>query len=305
MQAILQESFNGIEDLKIRNVVEPKISPFTALVETKFTPVLPYDWRTELGELQAIRPVKLPFTIGYSFSGIVRGTGALASKSLIGKNVIGVSQSGTSQQFNRVLVSPILFTLPDNVSLAEGATIFGGADAALSAVRKIHAGSGDTVLITGASGGVGTYMIQFLKMRNVKVIALGHPQNKNFLLGIGADDFIDYTSDIDRHLQDHPEINKVLDTAGRPELLSTISQNLNNLQIISLSLPNFRTAKINQSFSFTQGPIMPSDYKKIIAQLANNELHAYIQEVFNFRDVIAAQNKSKNSHSSGRILLQY
>ncbi|MQS53038.1 zinc-binding dehydrogenase [Companilactobacillus mishanensis] len=305
MQAIIQESFNGIEDLKIKSINEPRVGPLSALIETKYTPVLPYDWRTETGELRNIRPVNLPITIGYSFSGVVKETGIMARKNLIGRKVIGVSQSGTSQQLNNILVSPFLFTLPDDVSLAEGATIIGGADAALSAVRKIHAESGDTVLITGSSGGVGTYMIQFLKMRNVHVIALGHPKNKDFLLNVGADEFIDYTSNLVNQLQAHPEIHKVLDTVGRPELLSTISQNLNELQIVSLSLPNFRVPKSNQSFSFTQGPIMPSDYKKVIQQLSNNELHAYIQEIFDFKDVIKAQNISKNSHSSGRILLKY
>ncbi|MQS89802.1 zinc-binding dehydrogenase [Companilactobacillus mishanensis] len=305
MQTIIQETFNGIDDLKIKNINEPKVGPFSALVETKYTPVLPYDWRTETGELRNIRPVKLPITIGYSLSGIVKDTGIMVGNKLIGRKVIGVSQSGTSQQINNVFISPFLFTLPDNVSSFEGATIIGGADAALSAVRKIHAESGDTILITGASGGVGTYMIQFLKMRNVHVIALGHPQNNDFLLKVGADEFIDYTANLVNQLQAHPEINKVLDTVGRPELLSTVSQNLNNLQIISLSLTNFSTAKSNQSFSFTQGPIMPNDYKKFIQQLSNNELHAYIQEIFDFKDVIKAQNESKNSHSSGRILLKY
>jgi NADPH:quinone reductase-like Zn-dependent oxidoreductase len=305
MQAIVQESFNGIEDLKIRTFDTPKVNPFSALIETKFTPVLPYDWMTEDGSLKSIRPVKLPITVGYSFSGTVKSVGAMAKRSLVGKNVIGFSPSGTSKQFNNIIVTPFLFPLPENVSLEAGATIIGGADAALNAVNASNVTKADTVLVTGASGGVGTYIIQFLKLQGIRTIVLGNPSNKDFLKEVGADEFIDYTQSVAEQLTKYPEINKVIDTVGSTQLLAPISNQFNQLKIVSLSLPRFMPSRPEQSFKFTQGALTPGKYKMILNLLDEGKLTAYIQDVYQYQDVIKAQQTSKTSHSSGRILLKY
>lgn len=85
MKAIIQKTYQGIDDLVIQEVADPRISPMSAIVQTKYTPVLPYDWMTEEGRLGDLRSIKLPMTIGYSFSGIVEKVGFLRDKNLIGR----------------------------------------------------------------------------------------------------------------------------------------------------------------------------------------------------------------------------
>lgn len=301
MQAIIQDSFNGISDLKIKEVSDPKASPLSAIIETKYTPVLPYDWRTESGELKNIRPVKLPIVIGYGFAGIVDNVGSLRNKSLIGKKVIGASLSGSASTIVDSRIPPILFPVPDNVELSDAATIIGGADTALGIIKKTNINSEDVVLITGASGGIGTYLIQLLKLRGVKVIAVGHSSNVEFLKMTGADVVIDYTGDVNEQLLDNLDITQVIDTAGNVRILDEVSSVFTDLPIISIAMNYFNSNK----FSFIQPNILPKDYMKLLNMLSVGELHAYIQEVFDFRDVVEAQTLSKDSHSQGRILLKW
>lgn len=71
MKQIIQTNYSGIDGLKIVDKPKPAVSPLSALVQVKYTPVLPYDWMTEEGKLKQMRPVKLPLTVGYAFAGVV------------------------------------------------------------------------------------------------------------------------------------------------------------------------------------------------------------------------------------------
>ncbi|MFC6322175.1 zinc-binding dehydrogenase [Companilactobacillus baiquanensis] len=297
MQAIIQDSFNGIEDLKIKEIADPKISPLSVLVETKYTPVLPYDWRTESGELQNIRPLRLPIIIGYGFGGIVKNVGSLRSSKLIGQKVIGASMSGSNSALIDSKIPPLLFKVPDKVDLSKATTIIGGADAALGIINKLQVKANEKILITGSSGGIGTYLIQLLKLKNVQVVALGHSSNLEFLKKIGADQVIDYSSNVLKQLLNHKDITQIVDTAG----------NINLLKIISEVFPDRRIFSIaNDQFGqFIQPRIFPKDYENLLNMLSSGQLQAYIQNIFNFRDVRTAQALSKNHHSQGRILLSY
>ncbi|KRK63559.1 hypothetical protein FC72_GL001466 [Companilactobacillus tucceti DSM 20183] len=297
MEAIIQDSYNGIDDLKIKEVEEPKLSPFSALVETKYTPVLPYDWRTETGELQMIRPVKLPIVIGYGFGGIVKSVGSLRNNNLVGQKVIGASISGSNSTLVDSKMPPLLFKVPEGVDLAAATSIIGGADAALGIINKLHLDTTDKVLITGASGGIGTYLIQLLRLRHIKVIAMGHTSNLKFLKKVGADEVIDYTENISEQLLYHNDITQVVDTAGNIKLLEAISEINSSKNIVSIATNRFS--------NFIHPNIFPSDYEKLLRMLLKGELHAYIQDVFSYKDVRMAQSISQKHHSQGRILLSY
>ncbi|BDZ30829.1 zinc-binding dehydrogenase [Lactiplantibacillus sp. WILCCON 0030] len=305
MKTIQQVSYQGSQDLRIQSVKEPTLTPLSAIVRTKFTPVLPYDWLTEEGKLQQIRPVQLPITIGYGFAGIVERVGLLRDKNLIGKRVIGTNPAGANSELINSMLPPLLFEVPANVSLAAAATIIGGADAAYYAVRKINATSHDTVLITGASGGVGVYLIQFLKRIGATVIALGHSTNRDFLSQLGADYVINYENDLSIQLKELPTVNKVIDTVGSLTLLNQITTHFNELQLLSLSRPHYSPARPTQKFYFGQGNIGLNDYKRILTLLETKQLISVIQQVFDYQAVIQAQLASKNQHSHGRILLSY
>lgn len=297
MQAIIQDSFNGIEDLKIKEIADPKISPLSVLVETKYTPVLPYDWRTESGELQNIRPLRLPIIIGYGFGGIVKNVGSLRNIKLIGQKVIGASMSGSNSALIDSKIPPLLFKVPDKVDLSKATTIIGGADTALGIINKLQVKANEKILITGASGGIGTYLIQLLKLKNVQVVALGHSSNLEFLKKVGADQVIDYSSNVLKQLLNHKDITKIVDTAGNINLLKIISEVLPDGRIVSIA-----TDKFGQ---FIHPHIFPKDYENLLNMLSSGQLQAYIQNIFNFRDVRTAQALSKNHHSQGRILLSY
>lgn len=147
MQGIIQQNYQGIEALQIKSIEEGPLTPLSVMIRNKFVPVLPYDWQTESGALTEIRPIQLPIVIGYGFGGIVEQVGRLRHSSLIGQRVIGMQPNGSAQEVINNKIPPLLFKVPDQVTLADATTLVGGADAALHAIKVLQIQSTDTVLV--------------------------------------------------------------------------------------------------------------------------------------------------------------
>lgn len=305
MKAVIQNDYSGVAGLQIKNIDEGKASPLSAVIENKYVPVLPYDWMTEYGQLRGMRSVKLPMIIGYGFGGVVSKVGMLRDKHLVGKKVIGANPSGSAQEVINSQLPPLLFEVPDNVALADATTLIGGADAAQHAVDMLRINSNDVVLLTGASGGVGTYVIQLLKLKGVKVIALANEENMDFVKSVGAGITLNYQEDLITQFTGIESPNKVIDTVGNTTLLNTICGYFDTLSILSLSITNFSVSKSNQNFQFSNGSIGIDGYKRLLQLMADNKIHAYIQKIFPYSDVKNAHLVSKNEHSRGRILLEF
>lgn len=305
MKAIIQTDYTGISGLQIVERPAPKLTPMTALIQTKYTPVLPYGFLTEEGKLKNIRPVNLPITVGYGFTGIVTAVGSLRSPSLVGQAVLGASPSGAAQEIIANNIPPILFNTPDNVDLDEAATIIGGADAALMATNGLKVNANDTVLVTGASGGVGTYLIQLLKLRGAHIIAMTSPGNIGFVRQLGADEIVDYTAPLEPQLSNTSQPTKIVATVGSTNLLTELPSQLGSYEMLSLSTQWFPHEKSGQSFRFSNNTIGLHGYKLLLKMLSDGTLKAHVKATYLFDQVATAQNKIKQGHIQGRTLLKF
>lgn len=106
---------------------------------------------------------------------------------------------------------------PANLDFAEAAVVPVSAATALQALRAGHLAAGQRVLITGASGGVGSYAVQLAKALGAEVTAVAGPAKQDLVLGLGADRAIDYTRE-DFADQRH-RYDLVVDIAGNPDLV--------------------------------------------------------------------------------------
>jgi len=304
IQAIQQQSYQGIDDLQLTTRPVPKLNPLAVRIETRYTPVMPYDILTETGQLQQIRPVKLPMVLGYGFGGIVREVGRLRQPSLLNQPVIGIQPSGSHQEQLLSTLPPLLFRVPQGVSLAAATTLIGGADAAYFAFKKSRLQAGDTVLITGASGSVGTYLIQLAHLFGVHTVAVGHTSRHDLLAQLGAEQIIDYDRPLIDQANSLTTVTQVIDLAGATTLLDRLTPYLGPIRIWSLVQPHYRP-RSQQAFTFISGAIMPNDYQWLLRQLAQQKLTAVIQEQHPFTAVKTAQHHLLDQHSAGRILLTY
>ncbi|WP_412989392.1 NADP-dependent oxidoreductase [Pediococcus siamensis] len=307
MKRIIQENFGGIEGLQIRTVPKPRVTPFSALIKTSYVPILPWDWKGEAGELQAIHPVRLPTTIGYSFSGIVEEVGALRNQKLVGQAVFGANPGGTASEWINSQTPPIIFPVPQGVSLAAAATIIGGADTAWHAINEVlQVNPQDRVLILGASGGVGQFLVQLAKRQQAVVVATASQVSQGFVERLGADEVLAYDDvNFEKRLRALGRITKIVDAAGSAELLATVLHQLAAVDVVSLAQLDFTDLKSDQTFQFNNGRIALKTYAHIANLISSGELTAHVQTVFPFEQVIAAQLQTKQVHVRGRNLLVF
>lgn len=170
MQAIRVESPGGPEVLELKDV--PDLSPDAGeiLVEVRASGVNPVDTYIRSGTY-AIKP-RCPYTPGMDGAGIVLKAGAGVKNWKGGERVyIAGSKSGTYAQ--QALCSPDqVHALPDHVSFEQGAAIYIAYATAFRALfHKAQARAGETVLIHGASGGVGVACVQWALARGLDIIA--------------------------------------------------------------------------------------------------------------------------------------
>jgi NADPH:quinone reductase-like Zn-dependent oxidoreductase len=203
MKAIILNGIGGPDHLEMAELPVPSIKADEVLVKVKAISVNPVDAaaRNNAGLLNFVYQIKGDekyIVLGWDISGIVTETGAAITRFKAGDEVFGmVKFVGQANAYAEYVAAPEadLALKPQNVSFneASGATL-----AALTAWQSIvthgKVKRGDKVVITGASGGVGHYAIQIAKHFGAYVIAVASAENKDFVLSLGADEFIDYRS---------------------------------------------------------------------------------------------------------------
>jgi NADPH:quinone reductase-like Zn-dependent oxidoreductase len=201
MKAIILNGIGDPDNLEMAELPVPPIKADEVLVKVKAISINPVDAAARnnadlLNFVYQIKGDEKYIVLGWDISGIITETGAAVTMFKAGDEVFGmVKFVGQANAYAEYVAAPEadLALKPLNVSFneASGATL-----AALTAWQSIvthgKVKKGDKVVITGASGGVGHYAIQIAKHFDAYVIAVASAANKDFVLSLGADEFIDY-----------------------------------------------------------------------------------------------------------------
>jgi len=139
------------------------------------------DWKKRKGLMDP----ELPQTMGYEAAGVVDELGEGVTDVAVGDRVFGFSAEGAAQAELAVLshYAPI----PSSLDFAEAATLPSGIETAMRALDQLGVGSGNTVLINGASGSVGSSAVQLAVARGAWVIGTASPANHDYLRSLGAE----------------------------------------------------------------------------------------------------------------------
>jgi NADPH2:quinone reductase len=168
MKAIRVHEFGGPEVLKLEEVPTPKPARGEVLVRVHAAGVNPYDTYMRAGTY-AIKP-PLPYTPGSDAAGVVEAIGDGVTKVKPDDRVYTAkTQSGAYAEYTLALESQV-YRLPDNISFAQGAALWVPYGTAYTALH--HHGSakaGETLLVHGASGGVGSAAVQFARAQGLTV----------------------------------------------------------------------------------------------------------------------------------------
>ncbi len=196
MQAIRYHSFGGPEVLKLEEVPRPTPAADELLVRVAAAGVNPVDAKVRSGAFKR-GGEKLPAIPGYDVSGVVEEIGAKVTRFKKGDPVyayLSLQRGGAYAQY-AIVKEEEAAARPAKLSDAEAAAVPLAALTAWQAlVETAKLQSGQSVLIHGGSGGVGSFAVQIAKARGAKVFATASTRNQETLKKLGADVPIDYTT---------------------------------------------------------------------------------------------------------------
>ncbi|HEX4239681.1 MAG TPA: NADP-dependent oxidoreductase [Xanthobacteraceae bacterium] len=196
MKAVYLERFGGPEVLQYGDLPDPVAGPGEVVIDVAAASVNAADWKFRSGQYARHSGAKFPLIPGRDFSGSVSTVGGGVDLK-IGDAVFGVLGIGTEGTYAEKLAikAAIVGRTPGALSHVEAAAV---ALAGLTAVNAIadtlRLQRGETILIQGGAGGVAGFAIQFAKHLGARVITTTSAANRDYVVGLGADQVIDYNA---------------------------------------------------------------------------------------------------------------
>lgn len=192
MQAFGFQHYGPPTVLEELTLVAPEIKANQVLLTTLGFGLNPYDIALRAGEHQGDRSLTFPFIPGSDAVGIVSRIGQDVSPDLLGQTVIAHAFSGAYAEkiaisAKKIMIKPDKMSLPEAASFGTIATI---AYHAMITTAKIQAG--ETIIILGASGSVGSLAAQIAKAKGLTVIGIGNSRNRKMMNGLGIDEVVAY-----------------------------------------------------------------------------------------------------------------
>ncbi|MEU9010026.1 NADP-dependent oxidoreductase [Streptomyces sp. NPDC048479] len=192
MKAISYGHYGGPEVLEYGECPDPKVGPDSILVKVRAAAVNPVDWKAREGYLEAMFQAVFPVVPGWDVSGVVVQPGIAATEFAVGDEVMGYVREdflcrGT---FAEYVAAPVrtLARKPLNLSFEQAAGLpLAGLTAYQVLNRALEVGSGDTVLVHAAAGGVGSLAVQLAKHAGARVIGTASERNHDHLRELGAE----------------------------------------------------------------------------------------------------------------------
>jgi NADPH:quinone reductase-like Zn-dependent oxidoreductase len=184
------------------DVPDPKPAPGEVLVRVHASSVNGFDLAVAGGMLKGMMEHRFPVVLGKDFAGAVAATGEGVSGFVAGDEVFGVVMKpflgdGGMGEYVSVGTGLGLARVPAGLPVAAAGALGLAATAALDTVEAIAPAPGETVLVAGATGGVGGYVTQLAAARGARVIATARPgAEADFVRGLGAAHTADYSADL-------------------------------------------------------------------------------------------------------------
>ena len=200
MRAVVYDRYGPPDVLRVEEVERPVPKDDEVLVRIVATTMT----RTDTGFRSAeyfvsrfftgLRRPKQPI-LGMEFSGVVEETGSAVTEFAVGDEVFGWG-SGAHAEFKTIGQARPLAPKPAAMSFEEAAAVCDGVSLALPCLRKVGLRKGQSVLVYGATGAVGTAGVQLAKHHlGAHVTAVGNTKNLELLRSLGADEVLDYTQE--------------------------------------------------------------------------------------------------------------
>jgi NADPH:quinone reductase-like Zn-dependent oxidoreductase len=307
MKAVVLHEHGGPEVLKYEDVPRPEPKDDEVLVRVVAAGVNPVDTYVREGMRSKGGSLERPIILGYDISGVVEEAGAKVKTFKPGDAVyayLPVARGGGYAEF-AVAKPEEMSRKPKNIDFEKAAAVPLAATTAWQAlVDTAKIKPGQTVLIHGGSGGVGSFAVQIAKARGAKVIATASTANQDLLKQLGVDEPIDYTT---TKFEDVVKDVDVVLNAVRGDTLSR-SYGIVKKGGIIVSITDEPDAAKCARHGIRCLRMMAHPDAKVLDELTKlieaNKITPIVSQTFPLADVAKAHEQIETHHTRGKIVLK-
>ena len=305
MKAIVAHEYGAPEVLKFEAVPRPEPKEDEVLVRVIASGVNPADPLTLSGKYAREFGTHLPLIPGYDIAGVVEKTGAKVTNLKAGDAVYGYPTFGGGWAEYITVKQWEVAAKPKTLNFAEAAAVPMGALTAWQAlVDTAQLQPGQTILIHGGSGGVGSFAVQIAKARGARVIATASTANQDLLKQLGADVAIDYTKT--RFEDVAKDVDAVLDPIGKETLARSYGVVKKGGIVMSLVARPDPVELEKRGIRGAAISVHPDaeDLAEIARLIDAGKIKPVVTEVLPLSEAIAAQRQAETHHTRGKLVLR-
>jgi NADPH:quinone reductase-like Zn-dependent oxidoreductase len=305
MKAVVAEEYGAPEVLKYKDAPRPVPKENELLVRVIACGVNPADPLVISGVMAKQFGTHLPLIPGYDVAGVVETTGTKVTKFKKGDAVYGYALFGGGwAEFallgeNEAALKPKSSTFTDAAAVPLAALT---AWQSLINVAKLEAGQ--TILIHGGSGGVGSFAVQIAKARGAKVIATASTANQDLLKQLGADVAIDYTKT--KFEEVAKEVDVVLDPVGRDTLARSYAV-VKKGGIITTLVARPDQAQLDKygiRGASIWGKPDGNELAEITKLIETGKIKPFVSQVLPLTEAVKAAQQAATHHTRGKLVLK-
>lgn len=304
-KAVRYDEFGGIDVLRVDDVERPTPGDGQVLIRVKAAGINPSEAVIRTGALANLFPSTFPSGQGSDLAGVIEQVGGGVDRFAPGDEVIGFTQKRSSQAELVVVEASDLTPKPEKVSWEVAGSLFVAGATAWGAVHAVQPQEGETVVISGAAGGVGSLAVQLARRTGATVIGLASESNHEWLRSHGAIPVTYGDGVADRIMAAAPGgVDAFIDTwgDGYVELALTLGVRAERIDTIV----DFRAAQ--KHGVKTDGGTAAGPGATVLAELADliadGDLEVPIANIYPIERVRDAYTELERRHTHGKIVLR-
>ncbi|WP_060681951.1 NADP-dependent oxidoreductase [Virgibacillus halodenitrificans] len=292
------------DEVEIAQVTLPEISEEEVLVQVEAFGVGIHD------RYFIPKDAHFPYVIGTEGAGKIAKLGSNVTNFSVGDRVIfttNLQPKGGAWAEYAAANKETLIAMPDQLTYQQGAAIPVAGKTALESMRELDLNAGDTLFVAGASGAIGTYVIQLATALGIHVAGSASSKNHEYMQSLGAEKTVDY------HDPDWPQ--QIRDWARDGVTASLAIQpgtEKDSMQVVKdggkvitvsgygLDLTSERNITVRQ---MGHHPETQKKVKALVKQIASGDIQLVIEKEFSFNDALEALKKTETRHARGKLVV--
>lgn len=296
MRAVVYDRFGGPEVLHVGEVPAPEAGPGQVRVRVEAVGLNAFDGKVRSGAMEPVFTTPLPAVPGLEVAGVVDQVGDGAAGVAAGDRVTGWTSRGAAE----LAVLGRWAAVPDGIDAVQAAALPVVGETARRALRILAPRPGETLLVHGASGGIGGLVTQLAVAAGVRVVGTASPAGQERVAAYGATPTPYGPGLVDRVRALVPAVDAVLDTSGAGVLPDSIELRGGTDRVLTLADPAARALGVE--FSERSEP-SSADLAELAGLVARGEVSVPVATVLPLAEAARAQGLVDGGHAGGKVVL--